>query len=173
MVPTGPQIYLEAVVGGLNNFFKGILGEEGKRFIPYLGTVAIYIGVANTIGIFGLTPPTKDLNVTVALSVLSILLIEYSGIKTKSAKGWLKSFAEPMPLLAPINFLELFIRPLSLCMRLFGNVLGAFVVMELIKMVIPIIVPVPFSLYFDIFDGLIQTYVFVFLTSLFMKEKME
>lgn len=65
------------------------------------------------------------------------------------------------------------IRPTSLCMRLFGNVLGAFVIMELIKLVVPVFVPAIFSLYFDLFDGLIQTYVFVFLTSLFMKETME
>lgn len=173
IVPTGSQIYFESAVGWLNNFFEDILGVEGKKYVPYLGTVAIYIGCANLIGVLGLTPPTKDLNVTAGLSIMSIFLIEYSGIKGKGFKGWVKSFAEPMPLLAPINFLELFIRPLSLCMRLFGNVLGAFVVMELIKLVVPVILPIPFSLYFDIFDGLIQTYVFVFLTSLFMKEKME
>jgi F-type H+-transporting ATPase subunit a len=78
-----------------------------------------------------------------------------------------------MPLLTPINILEVFIRPLSLCMRLFGNIIGGFIVMELIKLVIPVLIPVPLSFYFDIFDGIIQTYVFVFLTSLFMKEKLE
>ena len=88
-------------------------------------------------------------------------------------KGWLKSFAEPVPIILPINILEVFIRPLSLCMRLFGNVLGAFVVMELIKLLVPVVVPVAFSCYFDIFDGLIQAYVFVFLTSLFIKEAIE
>lgn len=65
----------------------------------------------------------------------------------------------------PMNILEIAIRPTSLCMRLFGNVLGAFVIMELIKLVVPAFVPAIFSLYFDLFDGLIQTYVFVFLTS--------
>ena len=173
LVPTGPQIYLEAVVGWLNNFFEDVLGKEGRKYFPYLGTVALYIACANLIGILGFIPPTKDLNVTVALSIMSIIVIEYSGIKAKGVKGWIKSFAEPMPLLAPINILELIIRPLSLCMRLFGNVLGAFVVMELIKLMVPAVIPVIFSLYFDIFDGLIQTYVFIFLTTLFMKEKME
>ena len=91
----------------------------------------------------------------------------------KAAKGWLKSFAEPMPVVLPINILELFIKPLSLCMRLFGNVLGAFVIMELLKMVVPMVLPAVFSCYFDIFDGLIQAYVFVFLTSLFIKEATE
>jgi F-type H+-transporting ATPase subunit a len=72
-----------------------------------------------------------------------------------------------------MNILELAIRPLSLCMRLFGNIIGATVIMELLKMVVPIIVPAAFSLYFDIFDGLIQAYVFVFLTSLYIKEAVE
>ena len=133
----------------------------------------IYLAVANVIGLFGITPPTKDLNVTAGLAFMSIFLIEWSGIRKKGVKGWLKSFAEPMPVLLPINILEVFIRPLSLCMRLFGNVLGAYIVMELIKMVVPIFVPMVFSMYFDVFDGGIQAYVFVFLTSLFMQEKME
>lgn len=164
---------LESAVSWIYNFFKGILGEEGKQYIPYLMTVVLYIGVANLIGLLGFKPPTKDMNVTAALAIMSILLIEYAGFHKKGGKGWLKSFAEPMPIILPINILEIFIRPVSLCMRLFGNVLGSFVVMELIKMVIPVIVPVPFSLYFDIFDGLIQAYVFVFLTSLFIKEAIE
>ena len=173
LVPSGPQLYVEALVGFINNFFEDILGEEGKRYIPYLGTVLIYIACANLIGIVGITPPTKDLNITAGLAIMSIILIEYSGIHAKGGKGWLKSFTEPMSILTPINILEMFIRPLSLCMRLFGNVLGSFVIMELIKIIVPVIIPIPFSFYFDIFDGLIQAYVFVFLTSLFMKEKIE
>ena len=171
--PSKKQLFLEMTVGGIYDFFGDILGEKGKGYIPYLATVAIYIGISNLIGLFGFKPPTKALNVTVALALMSIVLIEYSGIRAKGIKKWVKSFAEPVAIVAPINVLEIFIRPLSLCMRLFGNVLGAFVVMELIKLVTPAIVPVAFSCYFDIFDGLIQAYVFVFLTSLFMKEAIE
>lgn len=167
------QLMLETAIGGIYNFFKDILGEEGKRYIPYLMSVSIYIGVANLIGLLGFKPPTKDMNVTAGLAIMSIVLIEFSGFRQKGGKGWLKSFAEPMPIILPINILEIFIRPISLCMRLFGNVLGSFVVMELIKLVVPVIVPVPFSFYFDIFDGLIQAYVFVFLTALFIKEAIE
>lgn len=124
-------------------------------------------------GLVGLTPPTKDINVTAGLAVMSIVLIEYSGIRKKGFKGFIKSFAEPVPFIAPLNVLEVFIRPLSLCMRLFGNILGGFVIMELLKIVAPILVPIPFSFYFDVFDGLIQMYVFVFLTAIFMKELMD
>ncbi|MCX7715151.1 MAG: F0F1 ATP synthase subunit A [Clostridia bacterium] len=171
--PTRSQAFVEMLVGGLNGFFEGILGEEGKAFFPYLGTVALYLGVANVIGLFGITPPTKDLNVTAGLAIMSIILVLGAGIRFKGVKGWLKSYAEPLPLIAPINVLEIFIRPLSLCMRLFGNVLGAFVIMEFIKIIAPVALPIPFSLYFDVFDGIIQAVVFVFLTSLFIKEAVE
>ena len=171
--PSKRQLALETVIGGLRNFFQDILGEEGRQYVPYLISVALYIGVANLIGLVGFKPPTKDMNVTAALAIMSIVLVEAAGIRKKGGVVWLKSFAEPVAVVLPINILELFIRPISLCMRLFGNVLGAFIVMELIKVVIPVAVPVPFSFYFDIFDGLIQAYVFVFLTSLFIKEAVE
>lgn len=174
IVPTGKrQVFVESCVTFLQDFFTGIFGEHGKRYVPYLGTVLLFIGCANLIGLFGIKPPTKDLNVTAGLAIMSIVLIEYAGIHQKGVKGWVKSFAEPMPIITPINILEIFIKPLSLCMRLFGNVLGAFVVMELIKIIVPAVIPVAFSLYFDIFDGLIQAYVFVFLTALFIKEAIE
>ena len=171
--PSRKQLVLETAVSGLYKFFKGTVGENGTAYIPYLASVAIYIGIANLIGLLGFKPPTKDMNVTIALALMSIILIEVSGIRQKGTKGWLKSFAEPMPIILPINILEIFIRPLSLCMRLFGNVLGSFVVMELLKLVVPAVLPAFCSMYFDIFDGLIQAYVFVFLTALFIKEATE
>ena len=167
------QLVVETVIGGLHNFFYDMLGEAGKRYIPYMMTVGIYIAISNMIGLFGLKSPTKDVGVTGALALMSIILVEYAGIHQKGVKGFLKSFAEPIIIMLPMNILEVFIRPLSLCMRLFGNILGAFVIMELIKIVAPVLVPVPLSLYFDLFDGFIQAYVFVFLTSLFIKESIE
>ena len=171
--PGKRQVILETAVCGLQNMVKGIIGEEGAGYVPYLVTVIVYIGISNIIGLFGMKPPTKDLNVTGALAIMSIILIEYSGIHAKGVKRWAKSFAEPVAVVAPLNVLEIFIRPLSLCMRLFGNVLGAFVIMKLIECILPVGLPVIFSAYFDVFDGLIQAYVFVFLTGLFIKEAIE
>ena len=135
--PGKKQLALEAFISFLDDFFTDILGKEGRRYIPYLISTAIYIGVANLIGLLGFKPPTKDLNVTAALAIMSLFLIYYAGFHKKGTKGFLKSF------------------------------------MELMKIIMPAVLPVPFSLYFDIFDGLIQTYVFVFLTSLFIKEQIE
>ena len=167
------QLVAEKIVTGLERFISNMVGAEGKHFVPCLATVLIFIGISNIIGLFGFKPPTKDLNVSAVLAIMSILLIQYAGISQKGPKKWLKSFAEPIAVIAPLNVMELFIKPLSLCMRLFGNVLAAFVIMELIKNIIPVALPVPFSLYFDIFDGLLQAYVFVFLTSLYIKEAVE
>lgn len=174
VVPTTKrQLFMETLVDKIYGMLHGMVGKEGKAYIPYLATVLIYIGISNIIGLFGMKPPTKDLNVTAALGIMSIVLIEYAGIRKKGTKLWLKGFAQPAAVILPINILEVFTKPVSLCMRLFGNVLGAFVVMELIKIIIPIGLPVVFSLYFDLFDGLLQAYVFVFLTGLYIKEATE
>ena len=171
--PGKRQIMVEAFVTWIEKLTGDMLGDKGRGFIPYVGTVLIYIAISNILGIFNLDPPTKDLNVTIALAIMSIVLIEAAGIYAKGPKKWLKSFAEPIAVIAPINILEVAIKPLSLCMRLFGNVFAAFVIMELVKMAVPVVLPAALSLYFDLFDGLIQAYVFVFLTSLYIKEAIE
>ena len=168
--PGRVQAALEWAVQFLNSFVKTNIGTHWRPFAPWLGTVALYIGVSNLIGIFGLTPPTKDISVTAALAVMSMLLIYGAQFRYNGLLGGLKKFAEPMPLLLPINLMEVVIRPLALCMRLFGNILGAYIIMEMLKFVAPVILPAVFSIYFDLFDGLIQTVVFVFLTTLFTGE---
>ena len=171
--PSRRQLAVEAFVLWLQKFFEGPLSPKGKRYAPYMMTIACYVALANIFYVFGIKPPTKDLTVTAALAVMSIVLVQMAGIQTKGVKGWLHSFLEPMPAMLPMNILELFIKPVSLCMRLFGNVLGAFIIMCMIEGLVRIIVPVPFSLYFDFFDGLIQVYVFTLLTSMYIAEAVE
>ncbi len=171
--PSRRQLAVESFVLWLQKFFEGPLSPKGKRYAPYMMTIACYVALANIFYVFGIKPPTKDLTVTAALAVMSIVLVQMAGIQTKGVKGWLHSFLEPMPAMLPMNILELFIKPVSLCMRLFGNVLGAFIIMCMIEGLVRIIVPVPFSLYFDFFDGLIQVYVFTLLTSMYIAEAVE
>ncbi len=167
------QAAVEFCVTKLEDIVTDMVGEEGRSYVPYLITVLLYIGFANLIGIFGFKPPTKDLNVTIALAAMSIILVQVASIRARGIKGWLHSFLEPVPVVVPFNILDLITRPLSLCMRLFGNVLGAFVIMKLIEAVVPAVFPMIASLYFDIFDGILQAYVFVFLTSIYIKEAIE
>jgi len=167
------QLFLEMCVEKMHTFFHKIMGKDGDRYIPWMMTVAIYIGACNMCGIFGFKSPTKELNVTLGLALTSIILVQYAGIHKKGTKGWLKSFAKPVAIVLPINLLELIIKPMSLCFRLFGNIIGAYIIMKLIEAVVPVGIPVALSLYFDIFDGFIQAYVFVFLTSLYVQEAIE
>lgn len=164
----------ELMVGFINNFCKGTLGEKHWRtFAPYLGSIGLYLVVSNLSGLVGVDPPTKDLNVTAGLAVMSAVLIYGAQFRYHGLGGGLRKFGQPVAILAPLNVMEIGIRPLSLCLRLFGNVLAAFIIMELIKMAVPAVLPVAFSLYFDIFDGILQAVVFVFLTTLFLAESLE
>ena len=167
------QVGVEYVVESLQNIVRGIVGHEGERYVPYLATVLVFLGISNVFAVTGMKPPTKDLNVSAAVALMSIVLVQIASIRQNRVEGWLKGFTKPIAVVTPINIMELAIRLLSLCMRLFGNVLGAFVVMKLLEHLVPIILPAVFSLYFDFFDGLIQAYVFVFLTGLFIKEAVE
>lgn len=176
LIPNKRQAFVEFAVTWLTDFFVGNMGKSGKRYVPYLSTVLIYLGIANIIGMFGfgLKPPTKDINIAATLAIMSIFLIEIATFRAYGGLGgFLKSFTKPAAFITPLNLMEIVIRPLSLCMRLFGNVLGAFVVMKLIEHVCGLILPMVFSMYFDVFDGLLQAYIFTFLTSLFMAEGME
>ena len=167
------QAIAETIVTKLTGMVEKMVGPKGRAYVPYLTTVLIYLGLSNIIGLFGFKSPTKDVNVTIALAVMSIVLVEAAGIYHLGVKKWIHKFTEPIAIVTPFNILDLFTRPLSLCMRLFGNVLGAFVIMELIKIAVPVVLPAVFSAYFDIFDGLLQAYVFVFLTSLYISEEIE
>lgn len=197
MIPEGKQNFTEWGVETLNSFVKTNIGHHWEHFASYLGTVFLFLLFANTISIFNVIPgaeelyklthlelfnnipniefrpPTKDINVTSCMAIMSIILVLVSGILIKKPRGFIKSFFEPIPVIAPFKVLDYFIRPLSLCLRLFGNILGAFVIMELIYFAIPVIVPAGLSIYFDIFDGALQAYIFVFLTSLYIGEAIE
>ena len=161
------QAAVEFAVTKLESLIGNIVGEEGKAYVPYLVTVLIYLSFANIASVFGFKPPTKSLNVTASLAIMSIVLVQVAGVRARGAGKWLKSFRNP------INILDLITRPLSLCMRLFGNVLGAFVIMKILEAVVPVFLPAILSLYFDFFDGILQAYVFVFLTGLYIKEAVE
>ena len=167
------QAAAEFIVTKLESLISGIVGEGGKSYVPYLVTVLLFLGLSNIMGVFGFKPPTKSLVVTASLAVMSIVLVEVAGIRARGVKGWLHAFIEPMPIVAPFNILDVFTRPLSLCMRLFGNVLGAFVIMEILNHVTKVLIPTIAGLYFDFFDGILQAYVFVCLTGMYIKEATE
>lgn len=196
-VPDGKQSVAEVFVEFINNFAHNNIGHHYKAFAPYLGTVLLFLIISNIISIFNIfpspeqlyeitgygffeklpsihmRPPTKDINITASLAIISILLVLISSIRVKKFRGWLKTFAEPMPIMIPFKILDYFVRPTSLCFRLFGNIFGGFIIMELAYAAMAFVFPAALSIYFDIFDGALQAYIFVFLTSLYLAEAIE
>ena len=186
VIPTGAQALLETGVEFLNNFSKTHFGYLAKFLGPYIGTVFLFLFVSCIIPVFSpievkifgrefippfhVRPPARDINVTAALALISISLVLVCGFAARGLKGWLKNFLYPVPIMLPFNIMEYGTRMISLALRLFGNVLGAFVLMHLIERLMPVGVPAVFSLYFDFFDGLLQAGIFVFLTSLYISE---
>ena len=185
-IPTGPQAVLETGVEFLNNFANNQFGTLSKYLAPYIGSLFLFLLVANIIGVlspveirafgreflppFVVRPPTRDINVTMALAAISVVLIPVCGIAARGVRGWLRHFLYPFPVMLPFNIMEYGIRLSSLALRLFGNVLAGVVLMRMIEGVLPIALPMIFSLYFDFFDGAIQAAIFVFLTSLYISE---
>ncbi len=172
-IPGGLQNVLEIVLDFIDSFVTDVTGPRGEVIVPYVGTISLYLIVANIIGAFGISPPTRDVNIAASLAVLTMLFVIYSSIKARGFKGWLKSFTEPLSIMVPFKIMDLFTRPLSLAVRLFGNVMAGFIIMELVKGFVPMIVPSFLSLYFDFFDGVIQAVVFSLLTVMYVNEGIE
>lgn len=184
-IPVGLANVAEIITGGINDFTKSNLHHHWKPFAPYIATIGIFLAIANTIGMygFGLKPPTRDFNLPFALATMTTFLVIFSSIHYKGALGYLKSFFQPVWWLFPIKIIEVFARWISLTARLFGNVLAAFIIMELLVEVMQWVftkifiigpgIPAIFSFYFDIFDGLLQALVFTFLTTLYIEEGLE
>lgn len=172
-IPGYFQCVLEIIVDMLDNMVAGIMGKNGKKFVNYISTVFIFILISNISGVFGLRPPTADYAVTMSLGVITFIMIHYNGIK-KNKLGHFKGFFEP-PILTPINIIGEIAVPISLSLRLFGNVLSGTVLMGLFYGLVPLFVkigiPAVLHVYFDLFSGAIQTYVFCMLTMVYISNK--
>ncbi|MXV81810.1 F0F1 ATP synthase subunit A [Candidatus Poribacteria bacterium] len=182
-IPEGKgQTLLEVFVGGIMDFFGGILGEHGKKYIPFVGSFFIFILFLNYLGIIpGLQPPTADLNTTLALGITAVLGVQIIAIKENGIGGYLKHLAGDPPwlgvLMFPLEVVAQLSRAGSLAVRLFGNIFGEkSVVIELTKLglivliadaipIIPVQVPM---LFFALFAGFLQAFVFTILTSIYI-----
>ena len=122
-VPGKIQLVAEMMVKGIDGLTESSMGKHNMAFAPYMLTLFMYLAIANLLGLVGLRPPTADLTMTFALSLLTFFMIQFFGIKSKGFGGYLKGFIEPMPLLLPINILGELANPISLAFRLFGNML--------------------------------------------------
>ncbi|MDO5716746.1 MAG: F0F1 ATP synthase subunit A [Tissierellia bacterium] len=168
--PKGLLLIMEMFYNSMETLVEQTMGKGQKRFVPYMGTLLLFLVCANLWGLLGFTPPTSDYNVTVALATITFILIHFWGIRSKGMGGYVKGYFEPMPLFFPINVIGELANPVSLSFRLFGNILSGSIIMSLVHFALGKIsmMLVPLSavlhLYFDVFSGLLQAFVFVMLS---------
>lgn len=175
--PSGLVNILEILVttiGGLVDQTMGI-GKSRDKLKPYILTLSIFLACANLFGLLGLTPPTSDYNVTLGLTLITVAITHYSGLKTNKLGGYIKGYFEPIAVMLPLNIIGAFADPVSLSFRLFGNVLAGGIIMSLIyqglslisPFIIPFVSPV-FHVYFDMWSGLLQTFIFIMISMVFI-----
>jgi len=188
-VPGPLQSIVETIVEAVNNLTAQTMGEDKMGFAPYMGTLLIFLAIANLIGLLGMRPPTADVNTTMALAMMTFVLIHISGARSKGVGGYLKSFAEPLAPLLPLNIIGELANPISLGFRLFGNIVGGLVIMSLLygglaslstsllgSSAPPILsagVPAVLHVYFDMFAGVLQSFIFTMLTMVYIAMAMD
>ncbi len=173
-VPTGFQSGIELGIEMFDSFVESIMGEENKGFGQWFFGVFCFVLVSNVSGLIGLRPATADLVVTFSFGFTTFLMIHFMGITKQKGEYW-KGYLDPMPLFLPMNIVGELALPISLSFRLFGNILGGFIIMELYYALMPIWlklgVPAFFHIYFDIFAGCLQAYILVTLSMTFLRQR--
>lgn len=162
-VPGAFQNVVELVVEMLDNMIRGVMGKNATAFANYIGTLFIFILISNISGLMGLRAPTADYGVTFALGLITFTLITFNKFKYQKVSGVIKGLCDPWPIWAPINVIGDVAVPISLSLRLFANVLSGTVMMALLYGLLGFIAtgwPAALHVYFDLFSGAIQTYVF-------------
>ncbi len=169
MVPGPLQNAVELLVEAIANIIEDFLPGRVDAFLPFIGTIAVFVGCANLIGILPLTKnPTADLNMTLALALVVFIVSQGYGIKRKGLWGYLKGFTEPVFLFLPMNIIGEIAKPISHSFRLYGNLLGGGIIIAVVMIFVPGVVPVPLMAWFDIFIGLVQAVIFTMLAVVYL-----
>ncbi len=178
-IPDSVQNVIEIVVEFLDGIVTNAMGKSAPKFRNYIGTIFIFILISNISGVFGLRPPTADYGTTFALGVMTFCIIHYNQFKHNSLKSIWVDMCSPLPpwfpLWLPINLISEIAVPISLSLRLFANVLSGTVMMALVYGLlskIALVWPSVLHIYFDLFSGAIQTYVFCMLTMTYISQQM-
>jgi F-type H+-transporting ATPase subunit a len=175
-VPRGLQNLVEGSIEAVDRFTRGQLHVATDALACYMFTLVILIMGADVVELLGYRPPTADLVMTLSMGLVTFILINYYSIKEKGVRGRVKDLASPTPFIMPVRILVDFATPVSLACRLFGNILGGMIVIDLLKYALGAfgvgLTPLA-GLYFNVFHPLIQTYIFITLSLTFINEAVE
>jgi F-type H+-transporting ATPase subunit a len=172
LVPSKRQSILELIIQTFEGLLVDTIGEKGKKHLPLIATVGLFILFCNLIGLVpGFMSPTSKLNVTLGCALVVFVYYHFQGIREQGFFKYLKHFAGPVPLLAPlmipIELISHFSRPVSLSIRLFGNIFAEEVLIVIMASIIPFFLPLPFMA-IAIFTAVIQSFVFVLLACIYI-----
>lgn len=183
-VPTTGQTIAESVYDFLDGLIGQMLGGWKKKYFSYVSTLFLFILSCNLLSFFpipwasaenGLSiapafrAPTADLNTTVGLALLTTITFLSAGFMTQGLLGYIKGLFHPIPIMFPINLVGELAKPTNISIRLFGNMFAGGVILGLIYKAAPAVIPAPLHLYFDIFSGVVQSFVFVMLTMVYIQ----
>lgn len=152
---------------------SGMTYEQAEKVVPFVGTIAIFISLTNLSALFKIAPPAKNPAFPLALAVFTVIYVIWMSIRLVGLKGFWDSLIYPRAMLLPFKLLDYLIKPISLSLRLFGNIFGSFILMEFINIIVPAIIPGLVGLWFDLADGILQGAIFTYLSITYISEVIE
>jgi F-type H+-transporting ATPase subunit a len=166
--PTACAIAAEFVVEHLEGVMRDMFGRDARPFVPLVVTLALFVGVANLLGLFpGLKSPTADFSATAALATVVFLAVPIYGIRDKGLKGYFKHYLEPTPFLLPLEIISELSRTVALAVRLFGNIVSEELIIAVLLTIAGLLVPVPIMI-LAVLTGVVQAYIFAVLTAVYL-----
>ncbi len=176
MVPGGFQNLAEFYVQTMDRFVQANMFRHWRKYANYILTIFMFLFVSNISGLFGLRPPTADFGTTLILALMTFAVIQFQAFRTNGIPGYFKNLTQPVPVLLPVNVIGELAPPVSLSLRLFGNIMGGTVMMALFYGLMPrlltIGIPVFLHIYLDLFAGTLQAYVFCMLSMVFINDRL-
>ena len=168
MLPDRRQAVLEGIVTGIMGQIEDVIRKDGRPFLPLVGTLFIFLVVANLSGVLpGVEAPTGKIETPAALALIAFFSVHYFGVRAHGLRGYLASFAEPKLIMLPLNILSEITRTFSLMVRLFGNVMSGEFIIGLVVALAGLFLPIPLMA-LEILVGLVQAYIFTVLATVFI-----
>ena len=162
------QAVLEIIVTGLAKQIEEVIRADARPFMPLLGTLFIFLVVANLSGLLpGVEAPTSKIETPAALALIVFFSVHFFGVRTRGLRGYLVSFAEPKLIMLPLNIISEVTRTFSLMVRLFGNVMSGEFVIALVVALAGLFVPIPLMI-LEMLIGIVQAYIFTVLATVFI-----
>jgi len=173
IVPRGWQAFLEMVVDALLDQIDNNMGPKGRKLAPFIITLFLFLVVGNQLGLVpGFVSPTNDINTTLGLALLVVIIVHVVGMINQGPVRYLKHFFEPYIPFVIINIVEELAKPITLSFRLFGNILAGEILLIILGMLVPYIIPTAW-LAFSVFVGVVQAFIFTILTVSYLSNSLK